>query len=113
MERALKVWVSGRGGTIGSRKMGSGDAAAPLRREGAGAPLRKKFQHVERALKVWFFEREGHDLEQKNGKWRCNRTLEKKKCSHTILEQGRGPFRLKKEKVQPHHSRARRGDHSN
>ena len=43
VERALKVWVSRRGGTIGSRKMGSGDVVVPLRREGAGAPLRKKF----------------------------------------------------------------------
>ena len=62
-----------RGSRGGARwaveKTGSGGAVAPWRRGGAATPLRKKFQHVDRALKVWFF-----------GKWDiiCSRKMKRK-----------------------------------
>ena len=72
-------------------KTGSGGAAAPWKRGGATTPLRKKFQHVDRALKVWFFGRGATICSRKNEKKMCRHTFEKKRCNHTILEEKRGP----------------------
>lgn len=58
VENGKRKKMRSRGDTRSGRKKGSG---------GVAAPLRKKFQHVKRALKVWFSGRGGTICSRKTG----------------------------------------------